>query len=98
MSKRGRIKKRLAQNAPFRFDPGSKPDDWSSFFARTGWEIEEMRFSGDEGAKIGRGLPAGWLGRLLMPLASEAKLRPFKRLNGFALLKKGTDVISLEKL
>ena len=98
LSMRGKIRKRLAQNAPFRFDPGPAPDDWPSFFAQTGWEIEKMRFSGDEGTKIGRGLPAGWLGQLLMPFAPEAKLRPFKRLNGFALLRKGSDVISLENL
>ena len=96
MSRRGQIRKRLAENAPFRFNPGPAPDDWASFFAGTGWEIAQMRFSGDEGAKIGRGLPAGWLGRLLMPLASEARLRPFKRVNGFAVLKKGTGVISLD--
>ncbi len=96
MSARGRLKRRLAQNAPFHFNPGQNLDDWPRFFAQTGWEIEQMRYSGDEGVKIGRGLPAGWLGQLLMPLASEAKLRPFKRLNGFALLRKGTGVISLD--
>ncbi len=96
MSKRGRIKRRLAQNAPFRFDPGPALDDWPRFFAQTGWQIAQMRYSGDEGTKIGRGLPAGWLGQLLIPLASEAKLRPFKRLNGFAVLGKGTDVVSLD--
>lgn len=95
MSARGKIRRRLAQNAPFLFNPGANPDDWPVFFAKTGWAIAEMRYSGDEGTKIGRGLPAGWLGQLLMPLASEARLRPFKRLNGFALLKKGTDVVSL---
>lgn len=92
MSARGKIRRRLAQNAPFRFNPGPNPGDWPEFFAANGWTIAEMRFSGDEGTKIGRGLPAGWLGRLLMPLASEARLRPFKRLNGFALLQKGSEV------
>ena len=95
MSVRGKIRRRLAQNAPFRFDPGPNLNDWPVFFAETGWTIAEMRYSGDEGTRIGRDLPAGWLGQLLMPLASEARLRPFKRLNGFALMKKGTDVVSL---
>ncbi len=92
---RGKIRQRLAQNAPFRFNPGPGPDDWPAFFAQTGWTIDEMRFTGEEGTKIGRGLPAGWLGRLLMPLASEARLRPYKRMNGFARLKKGTDIVTL---
>lgn len=95
MSARGKIRRRLAQNAPFRFDPGPNPNDWPVFFAQNGWKIAEMRYSGDEGTRIGRSLPAGWLGRLLMPLASEARLRPFKRLNGFALLKKGTEIVGL---
>jgi methyltransferase (TIGR00027 family) len=92
---RGKIRRRLARNAPFRFDPGPALSDWPAFFAQNGWTIEEMRFTGEEGVKIGRQLPAGWLGRLLMPLASEARLRPYKRMNGFALLKKGTEIADL---
>jgi methyltransferase (TIGR00027 family) len=92
---RSKLRKRLAQNAPFRFNPGPKLEDWPAFFARTGWSIEEMRFSGEEGKRIGRGLPAGWLGQLLMPLASDERLRPYRRMNGFALLKKGSEIITL---
>ena len=95
MSARGKIRERLARNAPFRFNPGPQPNDWPVFFAQNGWTIDEMRFTGEEGTKIGRGLPAGWLGQLLMPLASEARLRPYKRMNGFFRLKKGSEVVSL---
>ncbi len=92
-SARSSIRKRLARNAPFRFAPGPEANDWPAFFARAGWEIEAMRYTGEEGVKIGRGLPAGWLGQLLLPLASEARLRPFKRMNGFALLKRGNTIV-----
>ncbi len=95
LSARGQIRKRLAQNAPFRFDPGPELNDWPVFFAQNGWTIAEMRFSGDEGTRIGRGLPAGWLGRFLMQFASEDRLRPYKRMNGFAVLKKGDEIVSL---
>ena len=95
MSGRGKLRKRLAQNAPFRFDPGPDIGDWPAFFAKNGWTIGDMRFTGDEGLKIGRGLPAGWLGRFMMQFASEARLRPFKRMNGFALLRKGQEVAEL---
>ncbi len=95
ISARGKVRRRLAQNAPFRFDPGPNLADWPTFFAENGWTIDEMRFSGEEGARIGRHLPVGWLGRLLMPFASEARIRPFRRMNGYARLKKGSGVVSL---
>jgi len=95
ISARGNIRRRLARNAPFRFDPGPDLIDWPAFFAQNGWTIDEIRFSGDEGVKIGRDLPVGWLGRLLMPFASEARLRPYRRMNGFARLKKGSGIVRL---
>jgi hypothetical protein len=45
--------------------------------------------------KVGRNLPAGWLARLFIRFASEARLRPYRRMNGFALLKKGTEIVAL---
>jgi len=95
ISARGSIRRRLAQNAPFRFDPGPNLEDWPIFFAQNGWTIDDMRFSGEEGLKIGRRLPVNWLGRLLMPFASEAKIRPYRRMNGYARLKKGSGVVAL---
>jgi len=92
---RGKIRERLAKNAPFRFDPGPDLGDWPAFFAANGWTIDEMRFTGEEGLKVGRNLPAGWFGRLMLRFAREAHLRPYRRMNGFARLKRGSEVVAL---
>ncbi len=95
MSARSRIRRNLEKNAPFRFNPGPEPMDWSKFFAEYGWQISDIRFSGEEGVRIGRGLPVGWFGRLFMSLAPEERIRPYRRMNGYALLKKGHDVVPI---
>ncbi len=95
VSARGKIKQRLARNAPFVFDPGEDPRDWPAFFARQGWEIADMRYLGEEGRKVGRDLPANWFIRLMMRWASEDRLRPYRRMNGYALLRKGDHVVEI---
>ena len=92
---RGRMRKHLEANAPFRFDPGPDPMDWSRFFAAAGWEIEDMRYIGEYGKSIGRDLPAKWPFSWLMRYAAEERLRPYRRMNGYALLKKGQAVAPL---
>jgi methyltransferase (TIGR00027 family) len=92
---RGGIKKRLAKNAPFLFYPGDDPLDWPRFFAHNGWEVAEMRYTGEEGMKIGRDLPAPFIMRFLMRFAREERLRPYRRMNGYALLRKGNAVIDV---
>ncbi len=93
LSARGKIRRRLAQNAPFRFDPGPETQDWPIFFSQNGWTVDKMRFTGEEGTTIGRGLPGNWLSQIFIRFMSETRLRPFRRMNGFALLKKGTEVV-----
>lgn len=93
LTARNGIRKRLERNAPFLFAPGPEPLDWSRFFADKGWEIADMRFSGEEGHKIGRDLPANWLGRFFMQFVPEERLRPYRRMNGYTLLKRGRNVI-----
>jgi methyltransferase (TIGR00027 family) len=95
LSARGKIQRHLAKNAPFRFNAGPEPLDWPTFFAATGWQVSDIRFSGEEGIKIGRALPAGFIARLFIRFMPEEKLRPFKRMNGYALLKKGHDVVPI---
>lgn len=92
---RGVIVKQLQKNAPFQFNPGDDPDDWPRFFATNGWQMDDMRFIGEEGRKLGRDLPANWLMRAMMRFAKEERLRPYRRMNGYALLKKGHDAVSL---
>lgn len=96
VSQRGPIKKRLAANAPFRFDAGDNNNDWPRFFAAQGWQIGEMRYIGEVGRTLGRDLPAPWIFRMLMRFAKEERLKPYRRMNGYALLIKGTDVIALD--
>ena len=95
VSQRGNIMKQLEKNAPFRFDAGPAPLDWSTFFAGNGWQIEEMRFIGEVGKTLGRDLPANWLMRFLMRFAQEERLQPYRRMNGYALLKKGQEVVAI---
>lgn len=96
LAARGAIVKQLQKNAPFRFNPGPAPDDWPRFFASNGWQIEAMRFIGEEGRKLGRDLPANWLMRMMMRFAREERLRPYRQMNGYALLKKGHYVVPLD--
>lgn len=96
LAARGTIVKQLQKNAPFRFNPGPEPDDWPRFFAANGWQIEAMRFIGEEGRKLGRDLPANWLMRMMMRYASEERLRPYRRMNGYALLNKGHKTVPIE--
>ena len=96
LAARGAIVKQLQKNAPFRFNPGPDTDDWPRFFAACGWQIEAMRFIGEEGRKLGRDLPANWLMRMMMRYASEERLRPYRRMNGYALLKKGREMAPIE--
>lgn len=96
LAARGAIVKQLQKNAPFRFNPGADPDDWPRFFVGCGWQIDRMRFIGEEGRKLGRDLPANWLMRMMMRYAKEERLRPYRRMNGYALLKKGHETIPIE--
>ncbi len=96
MSQRGRIRDRLAKNAPFVFYPGAEPEDWPRFFATQGWQVAQMRYTGEEGRRLGRELPVNWLTCLLIKFASEARLRPYRRMNGYAMLVKGDHVADLD--
>ncbi|ESQ84272.1 hypothetical protein AEAC466_07890 [Asticcacaulis sp. AC466] len=96
MSARGSVKRQLAKNSPFRFNVGDQPNDWVRFFADTGWEVADMRYIGEEGLKLGRDLPANWIMRQFMRFAPEARLRPYRRMNGYALMQKGRKRINLE--
>ena len=96
VSARGKIKQRLAKNAPFVFNPGKGARDWPAFFAANGWEVAEMRYLGDEGKKIGRDLPASWFVRLMMRWAPEERLRPYRRMNGYALMRKGGQIVDID--
>ncbi len=98
MSQRGKIRSRLAQNAPFLFFPGPEPLDWPRFFAAEGWQVEQMRYIGEEGYRLGRGLPTNWLTRILIKFAPPERLRPYQRMNGYAMLAKGDAVVDINGL
>jgi methyltransferase (TIGR00027 family) len=96
LAARGAIMKQLQKNAPFCFNPGADANNWSNFFAGHGWVIDDMQFIGEEGRKIGRDLPADWLLRLFMRFAKEDRLRPYRRMNGYALMSKGHEAVPIE--
>jgi hypothetical protein len=54
-----------------------------------------MRYIGEYGKKFGRDLPAKWPFSMLMRFASEERLRPYRRMHGYALLTKGHEVVPL---
>lgn len=85
---RSGIRKRLKTNAPFLFDPGDEVDSWPRFFAERHWQIKDLRYIGEEGRKVGRDLPAGPIGTFFMQFAPEERLKPYRRMNGYALLEK----------
>lgn len=95
ISARGNIRRQLQKNAPFRFNAGPDPTDWSRFFANCGWQIEDIRYIGEYGKSVGRDLPAKWPFSLLMRFAPEERLRPYRRMHGYALLAKGHEVVPL---
>lgn len=71
------------KNAPFLFDP----PDWRTFFAETGWDLEEMRFMGYEGRKLGRPAPFPiWMKLLRVLMPAEQKDR-IAKMSGYALLR-----------
>ncbi len=96
VSARGKVMKNLAQNAPFRFKPGLQSIDWSAFFARHGWQVDRVRLIGEEDRKYGREWPVNPLIAWLMAFAPEARLRPYRRMNGYVRLTRGHDVIDVE--
>ena len=96
ISTRGKMMKQLQKNAPFQFNPGESPEDWPRFFAGLGWQIDQVRFLGEVGQELGRDLPANWLVRMFMRFAKEEHLRPYRRMNGYVMLKKGYDVVTID--
>lgn len=93
LTARTQIQSRLAKNAPFLFNPGDDILDWPRFFAAAGWQIHEMRYTGEVGKTLGRDLPGNGLTRFLMQFAPEERLRPYRRMSGYALLNKGREVV-----
>ncbi|MDI7774493.1 SAM-dependent methyltransferase [Asticcacaulis sp. EMRT-3] len=96
LSARGKIMKQLAKHAPFRFNPGDAPADWPRFFAEQGWQIDDIRYVGEEGGKLGRNLPANWLIWQLMRRMPESRLRPYLRMNGLIRLVRGTHIFDMD--
>lgn len=83
-SLRGRARTKVMKNAPFRF----YPDDWMGFFAARGWVAKQIRYTGEEGAKHGRHLPAPWWMRLLGLLRGPAARAKSQRMSGYVLFQK----------
>lgn len=70
-------------NAPFLFDPPV----WKEFFERAGWDVEQLRYTGNEARKLGRPAPFPiWLKLLAMLMPVEQK-KQIEQLSGYALLR-----------
>jgi methyltransferase (TIGR00027 family) len=69
-------------NAPFRF----APVEGTAFFEPLGWKERLFRSTGEEGHRLKREMPLGWLWRILGRLASKEKQEEFRRMSGTVLL------------
>ncbi len=83
---RRRLVRRHLRNAAFKFAPG----DWFDFFARRGWQCQEMRYYLEESIKLGRPIRLPLPYRLLTSLrwlfATPEQRKNFGKFAGFALL------------
>ena len=64
-----------AGNAPFLFGPADGP----AFFAALGWREVEFRSSFEEGRRLGRIMPLGWLWAFLDRISPPARRAAFRR-------------------
>jgi methyltransferase (TIGR00027 family) len=81
-------RRRKLKNAPFLFFPVS----WMRFFEDNGWQLSDARYLGEEGMKLGRGMPMPRLAFIFKLLAPKAAFEKTKRMTGFMLLcKKNLD-------
>jgi methyltransferase (TIGR00027 family) len=71
-----------AANAPFRFAPA----EGTKFFESHGWKEREFRSTFEEGLRLHRTMPLGWLFHLLGRLGSLAKREEMRRMGGIVLL------------
>jgi len=71
------------RNAPFLFDPPV----WKEFFEGAGWDVEQLRYTGNEARKLGRPAPFPiWLKLLAMLMPAEKK-KQIEQMSGYALLR-----------
>lgn len=75
------------KNAPFKF----RPANWFEFFASHGWQPQEIRYLGIEGARLGRRAPLPWRTRMMMRIARlftrKRNHKRLERLLGYAVLE-----------
>lgn len=76
------------RNAPFVFDP----PDWKEFFESTGWQIDQLRYTGAEGQKLGRRAPFPFWMKILGLLLPPEQKQQIARMSGYALLRAGRTV------
>jgi methyltransferase (TIGR00027 family) len=75
------------RKAPFKFAPG----DWFEFFRGHGWQVKEMRYYPQEGARYSRRMPIPAVARLLLAISrrwmSAERLEDLSKFGGYALLE-----------
>ena len=74
---------RQMRNAPFQFFV----DDWHAFFAENGWKAREIRYYGEEAARLGRPFPAPIWALPFMLLAPKKRREQMARIAGYALME-----------
>jgi methyltransferase (TIGR00027 family) len=70
-------------NAPFVFSP----PEWKEFFKSAGWSVEQIRYTGVEGSKLGRPTPMPLWARMLKGMMSQDTRRKIEQMTGYALLR-----------
>lgn len=71
------------RNAPFLFNPPV----WREFFEQAGWDVDQLRYTGNEARKLGRPAPFPfWLKLLALLMPAEQK-KQIEQMSGYALLR-----------
>ncbi|MHA3775662.1 class I SAM-dependent methyltransferase [Verrucomicrobiota bacterium sgz303538] len=71
------------RNAPFRFDP----PEWTEFFKKEGWEVDQVRYLAMEGKKIGRRPPIPMWLKIVGTFLPAEKKKQYAQMSGYALLR-----------
>ena len=69
------------KNAPFKF----APVNWFSFFSENGWSENQTKYTGIEGKRLGRLLPAPWWVKILSLLMSQKTKMAYGKMSGYTL-------------
>jgi len=64
------------------------PEEGEHFFSRSGWHVVEFHSTMQEASRLNRGMPFGWLWRLMVSCSSKEVQESYRKMSGFLLLER----------